>query len=62
MYKGSNCDRKSQLSEILTEPLNPRGGSTVFLSSHLRQIGQVISVLLSDKKTNTQRLLLYTYK
>ena len=25
MYKGSNCDRKSQLSEILTEPLNPRG-------------------------------------
>ena len=24
MYKGSNCDRKSQLSEILTEPLNPR--------------------------------------
>ena len=24
MYNGSNCDRKSQLSEILTEPLNPR--------------------------------------
>ena len=24
MYKGLNCDRKSQLSEILTEPLNPR--------------------------------------
>ena len=24
MYKGSNCDRKSQLSEILTEHLNPR--------------------------------------
>ena len=23
MYKGSNCDQKSQLSEILTEPLNP---------------------------------------
>ena len=23
--KGSNCDLKSQLSEILTEPLNPRG-------------------------------------
>ena len=22
---GLNCDRKSQLSEILTEPLNPRG-------------------------------------
>ena len=25
MFKGSNCDRKSQFSEILTEPLNPRG-------------------------------------
>ena len=24
MFNGSNCDRKSQLSEILTEPLNPR--------------------------------------
>ena len=23
MYKGSNCDRKSQLSEIMTKPLNP---------------------------------------
>ena len=28
MYKGSNCDRKSQLSEILTEPLNPRASRT----------------------------------
>ena len=26
MYEGSNCDRKPQLSEILTEPLNPREG------------------------------------
>ena len=24
MYKGLNWDRKSKLSEILTEPLNPR--------------------------------------
>ena len=24
MQKGSNCDRKSHFSEILTEPLNPR--------------------------------------
>jgi len=29
MYKGSNCDRKSQFSEILTEPLNPRGQDKV---------------------------------
>ena len=27
MSNGSNCDRKSQLSEILTEPLNPRAPS-----------------------------------
>ena len=25
MFNGTNCDRKSQLSGILTEPLNPRG-------------------------------------
>ena len=24
MFNGSNCDRKSQLSGTLTEPLNPR--------------------------------------
>ena len=24
-FNGSNCDRKSQLSGILTEPSNPRG-------------------------------------
>ena len=28
MFNGTNCDRKSQLSEILTEPLNPRGASS----------------------------------
>ena len=25
MFNGSNCDRKSKLSGLLTEPLNPRG-------------------------------------
>ena len=25
MYTGSNCNRKPKLSDILTEPLNPRG-------------------------------------
>ena len=24
MFNGSKCDRKSQLSGVLTEPLNPR--------------------------------------
>ena len=33
MYKGSNCDRKSQLSEILTEPLNTRAVTARILSS-----------------------------
>ena len=28
MSNGSNCDRKQQLSNILTEPLNPREGET----------------------------------
>ena len=31
MFNGSNCDRKSQLSGILTEPLNPRGVSGKFI-------------------------------
>ena len=31
MYKGSNCDQKSRLSEILLEPFNPRGGCFYFL-------------------------------
>ena len=32
MFNGSNCDRKSQLSGILTEPLNPRD---IELGDHL---------------------------
>ena len=35
MYKGSNCDRKSQLSEKLTEPLNPRESAKKFLKISL---------------------------
>ena len=40
MYKGSNSDQKSQLSEILTEPLNPRG---LNFSKPLMSILQYIS-------------------
>ena len=29
MFNGSNCDRKSQLSGILTEPLSPRDMLTI---------------------------------
>ena len=35
MQKGLNCDRKSQLSEILTEPLNPRGVELVLWKKQL---------------------------
>ena len=35
MLNGSNCDRKSQFSGILTEPLNPRAMLTQELLSIL---------------------------
>ena len=41
MFNGSNCDRKSQFSGILTEPLNPRDFKDVptvpayFMAIHL---------------------------
>ena len=36
LMHGSNCDRKSQLSAILTEPLNPRDAATyIFYLVHL---------------------------
>jgi len=40
MFNGSNCDRKSQLSGILTEPLNPRGvcGQEHLMASQHRPI------------------------
>ena len=31
MFNGSNCDRKSHLSKILTEPLNPRVACLLYL-------------------------------
>ena len=30
MFNGSNCDRKSQLSGILTEPINPCASGIIF--------------------------------
>ena len=33
MFHGSNCNRKSQFSEILTEPLNPRALSQKLIHS-----------------------------
>ena len=39
MFNGSNCDQKSQLSGILTEPLNPcegRRGGVILLEIILK--------------------------
>ena len=38
MYEGSNCARKSQLSEILREPLNPCDRSQIQLRSIISQL------------------------
>ena len=38
MFNGSNCDRKSQLFEILTEPLNPRCLCYGFEKKNLQRI------------------------
>ncbi len=40
MYKGSNCDRKSQFSEILTKPLNPRD-----LQRFRRKLSNTVNIL-----------------
>ena len=51
MYKGSNCDQKSQLSEILTEPLNPRGLDLFVCMSWI-----VTQIILHLKKKQSRRL------
>ena len=38
MFNGSNCDRKSQISWILTEPLNPRDVGQITV--HTSRVGQ----------------------
>ena len=45
MYTGSNCDRKSQFSEILTEPSNPHAGK------HIEIIGIKHCQLVKLEKT-----------
>ena len=39
MFNGSNCDRKSQLSEILVEPLNIRERCTHLLYCSVLSLG-----------------------
>ena len=39
MFNGSNCDRKSQLSGVLAEPLNPRDG---FPKKNVTQFGPAV--------------------
>ena len=53
MYKGLNCDRKSQLSEILTEPLNPRGSLSLSCNSILTARNIFGLLLQGDYKYKT---------
>ena len=43
MYDGSNCDRKSQLSDILTGPLNPR--DSIYMVGNLQSNSTTIICL-----------------
>ena len=55
MLNGWNCDRKSQLSGILTEPLNPRetkNHSTVYAAN----ITQIILISSKMKKSLSEDL------
>ena len=45
MFNGSNCDRKSQLSGILTEPLNPRDIELV-ASPSAQEVFQAVQLIL----------------
>ena len=58
MYKGSNFVRKSHLSVILTEPLNPRSQSK-FEANQSR--GSWVMRGKTDSQTPKQRLQLYIY-
>ena len=71
MLNGSNCDRKSQFSGILTEPLNPRAMLTQELLSILalegasrpsKLIVNICSSLCVHRKTkfNEDRILMET--
>ena len=48
MFNGSNCDRKSQFSGILTEPLNPRAQGP--------ELQKQVSPGTSTKKTGQHRV------
>ena len=54
MFNGSNCDRKSQLTEILTEPLNPCGLSheqNYFKKSYYALQLEITTAIISEFQT-----------
>ena len=59
MFNGSNCDRKSQLSGILTEPLNPRDLNFINLASYPTFSLQVeiLSLSMAYKKKKIIKIL-----
>jgi len=56
MYKGLNCDRKSQLSEILTEPSNPRVASIQIQKVAIYKSDRKIIKLISNKSFRYYKL------
>ena len=50
MFNGSTCDRKSQLSGILTEPLNPRESSKSTIVSEMPRDKEFIKSNFKFKK------------
>jgi len=56
MFNGSNCDRKSQLSGILTEPLNPRVTTArlIFLRNLLPLQAIHLTTILSPLSSNVK--------
>ena len=50
MYKGSNCDRMSHLSGILTEPLNPRRLYATYIDIYTNVLFHYIDVFLFENR------------
>ena len=61
MFNGSNCDRKSQLSGTLAEPLNPRELTMVPLKPY-NLINNVKKRRFSDFNKQTDKQSIYGLK
>ena len=68
MFNGPNCDRKSQLSGILTQPSDPRDitqkSLAILFEKYFPKFRYVIAKILNNylKNTKNGHLYLYFYK